>query len=176
MLTVRTPIAPLFLAALGALLGAGCEIHEAAPPPSPLPPSAAPTASPPPPSASPTVSVSAAPSASASAAPSAPVTLVGDWVSPSCGERKYPRHITFDDKTGFSASDLVSPCPKGVTCIWSGIVTRKGTWSSDGKRVTLTLTGPADKRGAPFPASLDLAPGPAEGATCPYQRAEKAAF
>jgi hypothetical protein len=158
-----------------------CEIHEATAPAPPAsterigttpvptaPPSATPTAAP-------TATPSATPTASSSATPAAPAALIGTWVSPSCGERKYARRITFDDKNGFTASDLVSPCPKGVTCIWSGIVERRGTWSSDGRKVTLEVKGPADTRGAPFPAALELSPGPSEGAACPYQREAAAA-
>ena len=109
------------------------------------------------------------------AASPASAVLVGEWVSSSCGARQYPRHITFDDQSGFSASDLVSPCPAGVACVWSGIVVRHGRWSSDGRRVTLTVSGAPPRQGAPFPETLELSPGPTEkdasGAICPYERA-----
>lgn len=174
-------IPTLLLTALAGLLGAACEIHEAtAPQPSASgAPTAAPTTpaptTPTPTTPAPTTPV---PTTTPSTPPPGPASLTGEWGSHACGDRKYTRLISFDDKAGFSASDLVSPCPKGVTCVWSGIVVRKGSWSSDGKKVTLTLSGPADTRGAAFPGSLDLTPAPAErdaqGAACVYQRADKA--
>ncbi|MFO0758491.1 MAG: hypothetical protein U0359_18505 [Byssovorax sp.] len=167
----RTAILLLGLASL-----AGCEIHEAtAPQPAttasaenightPIPPPATATA--------PTAAPTSAPAPSKGA-------LAGEWTSPSCGDRKYARSFSFDDAGGFSAQDLVSPCPKGVTCVWSGIVVRKGTYAVQGSKVALTPAGAADTRGAPFPASLELGPPLAErdaaGALCPYQRADKAA-
>lgn len=139
----------------------GCDSHDGqAPPRDPAAPATAPDAP--------------SPGTAGGAAAPASVVLVGEWVSSSCGARQYPRHITFDDRNGFSASDLVSPCPAGVVCVWSGIVVRHGRWSSDGHRVTLTVSGAPPRQGAPFPEALELSPGPTEndasGAICPYER------
>ena len=73
---------------------------------------------------------------------SVPVTTTsfdpGTYASPHCGERKYLREVTFDQK-GFTAVDLVSPCPPNVACVWSGIVNRKGTYSIAGSRLELAI-------------------------------------
>ena len=107
-----------------------------------------------------------------------PVSLVGTWESASCGARAYARSLTFADATTFSAQDLVSPCPKGTTCIWSGIITRSGTYKTEKDLVTLTVSktgsGPAKTQ---FPATLSLdsnrAPVEAgsDGKPCVYKQA-----
>jgi hypothetical protein len=56
-------------------------------------------------------------------------TPEGDWVSASCGERTYERRISFyNDRRTFEGQDLVSPCPEGTQCVWSGIVNFNGRW------------------------------------------------
>jgi hypothetical protein len=100
----------------------------------------------------------AAPTSIPGATPVAGATsLVGTWESASCGARAYPRRITFADATVFTAEDLVSPCPKGTQCIWSGIINRTGTYKTQKDIVTLTVskttTGPAKTQ---FPPSLTL--------------------
>lgn len=77
----------------------------------------------------PTAAPSAAPSASSTGGGSS-TTLVGTWVSPSCGGRKYPRELTLDAGGHFSSRDLVSPCPPKAVCVWSGIVVHQGTYTS----------------------------------------------
>jgi hypothetical protein len=104
--------------------------------------------------------------------------LDGTWESPSCGSRTYPRRITFAEAASFTAEDLVSPCPKGVSCIWSGIINRQGTYRVEKDTITLTVaktsTGPAKVE---FPTTLTLdashAPveGGSEGKACVYKRA-----
>ncbi len=99
--------------------------------------------------------------------------VVGGWSSPSCGDRKYTRTIRFDDKGGFAAQDLVSPCPPDAKCIWSGIVDRKGSYVAAGKQLKLTITNAPKGPGAAFPETLELSPGPTEkqgGVTCVYAR------
>ena len=87
--------------------------------------------------------------------------LSGTWVSASCGKRTYERIITVGADSTFVADDRVSPCPLGASCVWSGIVHRKGTW----KRVALTLAlFPDDvidgkEAGEPFPSTLAPAAG-----------------
>jgi hypothetical protein len=111
------------------------------------------------PTTMPTVApTAAAPTSIPGATPTAgPTTLLGTWESASCGARAYPRHLTFADATAFSAEDLVSPCPKGTQCIWSGIINRTGTYKTQKDIVTLTVskttTGPAKTQ---FPPSLTL--------------------
>ena len=77
--------------------------------------------------------------------------------------------------TELSAQDLVSPCPPGARCVWSGILARAGTFSLAGSTVTLTVTEGADsKPGSPLPATMTFTGGAlsesAGGATCAYQR------
>lgn len=110
------------------------------------------------PSAVPTVPATAAAPTTIPTVPTAgPVNLVGTWESASCGARTYARSLTFADATTFSAQDLVSPCPKGTTCIWSGIIIRSGTYKTEKDLVTLTVSktsnGPAKTQ---FPATLSL--------------------
>lgn len=106
------------------------------------------------------------------------VALDGTWESASCGSRTYPRRITFAEAANFTAEDLVSPCPKGVSCIWSGIIRRQGTYKLEKDTIELTISktssGPAKVE---FPTSLTLDPShaPVEGATegkpCVYKHA-----
>ncbi len=110
-----------------------------------------------------------------SGAPSAaPMSLAGAWVSDSCGERKYPRHLTFQEGGTFSSRDLVSPCPPGAACVWSGIVDRSGSFKLEGTRVTLAVEGPDPAQGAPLATSLELGPDslvePSSGQPCAYRR------
>ena len=105
--------------------------------------------------------------------------FLGSWYSSSCLERAYTRGLVMYPNGTFTASDLVSPCPKGAQCIWSGIVTRAGTWQLDRGMIELTMT--AESRpgtGAPLADLLEWHPtedklvemvvgGPM---TCEYQR------
>lgn len=127
-----------------------------------------------------TTPATAAPSATAPApATSSPAPaasdLAGTWASASCGARTYERVLELRADGTFTASDRISPCPPGATCVWSGIIVREGAWARGGDRVTLTVTrdgkGPA---GRPLPATLVL-----DGASlaeevgadrCPYAR------
>jgi hypothetical protein len=56
--------------------------------------------------------------------------LVGTWTSTSCGERAWPRVLTLASDGTWQGQDRVSPCPPGVTCMWSGIVEHRGTWQA----------------------------------------------
>lgn len=122
----------------------------------------------------------AAPSATAPAptpgsTASAAADLAGTWGSASCGARTYERVLELRADGTFTASDRISPCPPGATCVWSGIIVREGTWAPGADRVTLTVTkdgkGPA---GRPLPATLvlDGASLAEEAGTerCPYTR------
>src|SRR5262249_19354608 len=57
-----------------------------------------------------------------------PVVLNGAWISPSCGPRNYARSISFDAAGHFTAQDLISPCPRDVVCVWSGIIYHRGDY------------------------------------------------
>jgi hypothetical protein len=125
----------------------------------------------------------------ATAVPTAPTTvpstppatgstsLIGKWESPSCGDRTYPRHITFADATTFSAEDLVSPCPKGTACIWSGILINQGIYKVERDVVTLKVEKPSSgPKKAQLPTTLTLNASRAlveagsDGKPCPYRQ------
>ena len=92
--------------------------------------------------------------------PSKPPPFAGDWTGEACGERTYPQVLSFSDSGDFTAQDLISPCPKGTNCVWSGIVTRKGTWSHQAMTITLSQTGEtpeSPKPAAALPTTLTLA-------------------
>jgi hypothetical protein len=120
--------------------------------------------------------------APATAAPAEGV-IIGAWSSPSCGDRTYPREITFDEAGGFHAADLVSPCPPNVACVWSGIVHYSGKYSVSGATITLVIEeGKDQKMGKPLPSSLSIAAAngaptekDANGAACVYKRAAPSA-
>jgi hypothetical protein len=63
------------------------------------------------------------------------------WTSASCADRAYPRTLAFAGDGTFVARDLVSPCPEGAQCVWSGIVERKGTYTATADRIALALQG-----------------------------------
>lgn len=111
--------------------------------------------------------------------PATPPPLHGaPWESASCGERTYPRTLELREDGSFLARDLVSPCPEGATCVWSGIVERAGTYTASADRITLVRAGnePAPAAKA-LPDALQREPSgaPAEvdagGARCVYTRA-----
>lgn len=82
----------------------------------------------------------------------------GTHSSPECGdERKYPRHVVLSEDMSYTLTDLVSPCPPGGMCAWSGVVTAKGTWAVEGPMVVFT-EGKVDNsdKGAPRPDKLTL--------------------
>lgn len=104
-------------------------------------------------------------------------SLVGTWVSPSCGERTYARELDLAADGTFRAADLVSPCPPKVVCVWSGIVHRKGTYTVAGGKITLTPSDQGGPQGQPFPETLGIDPAtgaPFEpdngGPACTYAR------
>jgi hypothetical protein len=132
-------------------------------PPAPAPPAPPASAPPAPPVSAPPVSAPPAPPASAPSSSGTPAQgagereLLGSWKSSACPPRKYERQLTFAKDGTFSAADLVSPCPPKVTCVWSGIIQRKGTFKRSGNTVSLAVsdasTGPG---GQPFPTSLSI--------------------
>ena len=67
----------------------------------------------------------------------APASIVGTWLSETCGERSYARELVFVEGGSYVRLDLVSPCPPGTLCIWSGIVHFTGGWRQDGDKIRL---------------------------------------
>jgi hypothetical protein len=163
---------------LGAVLGillAGCACNQAEPgPANPAPPpSGTPLATPAPSATTPVPSATTPPPVPGGGG------LYGTWKSPSCGARGYERRIYFETDGTFQSEDLVSPCPPGTVCVWSGIVVTHGTFVVSGGTVTLT---PKSGGGGPKPGASELpksltwdAQGAlsetaANGAVCAYKR------
>jgi len=105
----------------------------------------------------------------------------GSWSSASCGERKYERQISLTGDGKASGHELVSPCPPGSQCMWSGVVDWEGTWQGDASKITITPTTFRPRGGATAPGDLswdDDAAAPAElakgadGKRCVYRRAK----
>ena len=60
--------------------------------------------------------------------------IVGDW----SGAGDWEVQWTFAADGTFEKRDLVSPCPAGATCFWSGIVTNSGTWNIASSEIELS--------------------------------------
>jgi hypothetical protein len=113
----------------------------------------------------------AVPAPSAGIATAGPgASVVGSWRSPSCGTRSYPRELEFFPDGRFTARDLVSPCPAGVSCVWSGVVDRGGRFSVDGARLELVVEqGETARGGQALSTTLTLTGGaPVEEGGCVY--------
>ena len=96
------------------------------------------------------------------------------WASPACEGRSYERHISFEEGR-FRASDLVSPCPPGVPCVWSGIIDRAGSWALEGQQLRLIpdtdAATPAQAGKFPLPDRLWLSAEDTlteDDGACPY--------
>jgi hypothetical protein len=64
------------------------------------------------------------------------VVFSGDWTSPSCGGRGYPRNIRFEEvQKRWAMVDLVNPCPVGKECGWNGMQHTEGLWDHDKARI-----------------------------------------
>jgi hypothetical protein len=64
--------------------------------------------------------------------------VVGTWSSASCGPRTYAREMVLLDGGTYVRVDLVSPCPPGAKCVWSGILSYRGSWAFDGTAIALS--------------------------------------
>ncbi|MCB9741022.1 MAG: hypothetical protein H6741_17125 [Alphaproteobacteria bacterium] len=109
-----------------------------------------PAAPPEPPSPPPEAGPPGVPAGEPTPPPPAPVELTPagqTWTSASCHERQYERQIRINADDTYQASDLISPCPPDVTCVWSGVVIYSGTWEREGDTIVLNETegGSADK-------------------------------
>lgn len=102
--------------------------------------------------------------------PMAAASAAGDWSSESCGARTYERRLHLKADGYFTAEDLVSPCPEGAQCVWSGIETRRGKWKQGSKILLLREEPSVAKMGPAFPLELDWDGRLREG-SCEYQRA-----
>jgi hypothetical protein len=120
MKRVVLPLGALFLA---------CTVHTTSgPAPAPAPvPTVAPTTAP-------TIAPTTAPT---TPEPAPVADFKGGWSSLICGARNYERRLTLMENGTISGDELVSPCPPNAQCVWSGIVSWKGTWTAQGNDITL---------------------------------------
>lgn len=160
----------LLVLALG--LAAGCASDP--PPPSPLaagdraaPPAAlageaTPDASTPTAASAPTDAPAGVPDGPAGPGPQVDTLLgkvpgvkfLGDWTSPGCPGREYPRNLTFFMENEYAGLDLVSPCAPGAQCAWSGMVAYAGRWVQDGTTLKLRSIGGSTAPGSPHPTEV----------------------
>lgn len=99
------------------------------------------------------------------------VAFEGNWTSPGCQSRSYARNIRFEADHSYAGLDLVSPCPPGTACVWSGMVAFTGFWSiKDSKELILKELGGGGP-GSPHPTlfTADMEGNLVEGG-CKYQR------
>ena len=69
------------------------------------------------------------------------ITFLGDWTSKGCPSRNFPRNIHFEAGGKYAGVDLVSPCPVGTQCAWSGILSYGGIWQQQGQTIQLRDIG-----------------------------------
>jgi hypothetical protein len=101
------------------------------------------------------------------------VAFVGDWTSGPCGGRTYARNVRFESDNSYAVVDLVSPCPVGTTCMWSGVLSFAGEWRQDGTRLNLRELGinAASGPGGPHPVFFESTPeGKLVENQCLYER------
>ncbi|MFZ5481587.1 MAG: hypothetical protein ACOZNI_32795 [Myxococcota bacterium] len=85
------------------------------------------------------------------------VLFTGEWTSKDCPGRTYPRNLVIAPDHGYAGLDLVSPCPAGATCAWSGMVGFAGVWKIEGRTLQLREIGqPASavQKDGPHPSEL----------------------
>jgi hypothetical protein len=106
-------------------------------------------------------------------------SLIGTWTAAACGARKYNRQLTLQADGRFAAIDYVSPCRRGATCVWSGIVRRSGSWHARNLAVIELSVDTGESRLAePMPQAMGFDPlsgrlheaTPGAGPLCEYHR------
>jgi len=104
------------------------------------------------------------------------------WSGPACEGRAYERVISFQEQGRFEARDLVSPCPPGTVCVWSGVITRGGSWSMARADIQLAPDPTEAASGGPpasqFPLPLMLRRAPdgqleEPGSDCRYAQTDR---
>lgn len=83
------------------------------------------------------------------------VAFVGDWTSTGCPGRTYARNLRFEPDQRWQAIDLVSPCPPGTECLWSGLTTYGGIWVQKGTDLHLREVGGYTQPGSPHPTLVN---------------------
>ncbi len=83
------------------------------------------------------------------------ISIEGNWTSAACGGRSYARNIRFESHQHYAAVDMVSPCPVGATCVWSGLTAFAGLWELQGKKLRVQEVGVPDTPGGPRPVFFE---------------------
>lgn len=99
------------------------------------------------------------------------IVFTGEWTSKDCPGRTYPRNLVILEDHTYAAIDLLSPCPPGATCAWSGMVGFAGIWKQEGTKVLLREIGGPIEQGSPHPTEIIAREdGRLEENQCPYDR------
>lgn len=99
------------------------------------------------------------------------IVFTGEWTSKDCPGRTYPRNIVINEDHTYAAVDLVSPCPAGTQCAWSGLVGFAGIWKQEGTKVLLREIGAPIEKGSPHPTEITATEdGHLEENQCRYDR------
>jgi hypothetical protein len=77
-----------------------------------------------------------------------------DWTSASCDSRKYARNLRIESDNTYAGVDLVSPCPEGTQCVWSGLVGFAGIWKQEDRKLLLREIGGPIAQGSPHPTEI----------------------
>ena len=80
--------------------------------------------------------------------------LLGTWTSGAGEGGAFERHYRFVADGTFTVEDLVAPCPPDVVCVWSGIVTNRGSWTETDGAVALKYQLPLSSVDRQWFASL----------------------
>lgn len=111
-------------------------------------------------------------SAPPAAAATAAAATAGRYEGKACGSRAYVRLLELRGDGTYELEDRISPCPPGVACMWSGIVTFAGTWTEGAQGVALTeAKGPEGPGAQPRAAAYTRdAGGLVDDAGCAFSR------
>lgn len=82
------------------------------------------------------------------------IHFLGDWTGAACGGRGYARNLRFEEDGTYAGVDLVSPCPPGASCVWSGLVGFTGVWKQEGEKLHLREIGGGADQGAAHPTEV----------------------
>lgn len=82
------------------------------------------------------------------------IVFTGDWTSTGCESRSYARNLYIGSNHTYAGVDLISPCPVGTECVWSGIVGFAGVWKQDDRKLLLREIGAPIDKGSPHPTEV----------------------
>ena len=82
------------------------------------------------------------------------ILIAGNWTSKGCEGRTYARNIRFETNRTYAAVDLVSPCPVGTSCAWSGMTAFGGKWTIENRELLTRELGAGTAEGGPHPTKF----------------------